>query len=548
MMENPYRLYLAGAFRFECPAGNKIDMLGKKSRAIIGFLGTGIDHERPRAWVLDHLWSDRGERQAAASYRQCIYELRRSLGEGSDILEVASNRLALKPGRIWVDVDDTDYLTTLCANTAELPEFLADLDIRDPEFEHWLRDRRSWLASCMETLRAPPNEQPRQKPIELQKHPMRPIVIRGKVFGDSQKTAAINSVLLDLICKSIDENGRVKIVDEATMSGLRPTDAARAFRVQVNSLENGGGVGVSTTLTRSYDGTVFSNEMRVTQGADLLGQDENGGIDLVNEAVQCALDEIVSYEERLSESQIATALCLSAVRSALDLSGGSLERADRRLETAYEIDPQPVFLAWRAYLRTFQLGENGNICRQSTQDEMQHLISLAEEQQPGNSIILSLSAFIRSMWLLSNEEALGLAVRSTAINPANPVGIAYLGMVQTHLGHFEEGYKLTRRANALTSRGLMKRSIRYVAMRSAACAGHYAEALRIGEGLSRDLPGFVAPKRLMGLLYMKDGRPDLAELVAEDMRQVESDYSLDKMQDFFRASPLLYRCELGEPT
>lgn len=533
-----FKLYLVGPFRLEDAAGRLVEVKGKKSRAILAILGTGIDKARARAWIEDHLWSGREPKQARASYRQCILELRRALGTDSDLLQAGAEMLALDPTRIWVDADDADYLATLSSGQGEPPVFLADLAIPDPAFERWLTDRRDWIKGCLAPVVAASAE-----PLQ------RPIVIRGKGAGDGAAATTFNAVMQDLICKSIDDNGRVQLVDEATMPGLSRADAERAFRVQVNSLDHSGGRGFSVNLTRSVDGTIFSNLIRLSGagGSSALQVDGFDVIDLVNEAVEQSLNEIAGYEARIPEARLATALCFRAMKSITDYSPDALHGADRLLAKAYDIDPQPVFLAWRAYLRTFLLGEGGADA-QSTREEMEHFISLAEEQEPGNSIILSLAAFIRSMWLLSNEEAFELAQRSNTLNPTNPFGISYLGMVHTHLGNFEEGYRLTRRANSLRVSPTAKSSIRYVAMRSAACAGHYAEALRIGEALGRDAPNFTAPKRLMGLLYMKSGRTAEAEAMVEIMRRTESDYSLEKMRDSFRASPLLHRSDLGKET
>ena len=543
MSANLYKLYLVGPFRLEDPSGRVIDIKGKKSRAILGILGTGIDKARPRTWVVEHLWSGRGERQAAASFRQCIFELRRALRGDRDILQSSPHLLALDPARIWVDVDDADYLEAIGETHAkthgEAPVFLADLNIRDPAFEGWLKDRRDWIAGCLKPVRA---SDPTPAPL------LRPIIIRGKAEGESLKSRTFNAVMQDLICKSIDDNGRVQLVDETSMTGLSHTDAERAFRVHVNSIDHRGRLGFSVNMTRSADGTIFSNLIRLSGAGASPQVDGFDVIDLVNEAVEQSLEEIAGYEAQIPEARIATALCFRAMKSLDDYSPGSIENADQLLVKAYGIDPQPVFLAWRAYLRTFLLGEGGGACAQSTREEMELFITLAEEQQPGNSIILSLAAFIRSMWLLSNEEAFDLAQRSNTLNPTNPFGISYLGMVHTHLGNFEEGYRLTRRANSLSVSPAAKSSIRYVAMRSAACAGRYGEALKIGEALSRDAPHFVAPKRLMGLLYMKCGRMAEAETLVETLRLQEPDYSLEKMRDAFRASPLLHKSELGAAT
>lgn len=529
MSEHCYKLYLIGPFRLESPTGATLEIKAKKSRAILAALGTGRDKARSRAWLQDHLWSGRGSDHMAASYRQSLFALRRALGADSDLLISDKQMLALDADRIWVDADDEAYLSDLAKTPGEPPQFLADLRIPDPAFERWLTDRRTHFARHLS-----PTPKPKDTPLQ------RPIVIRGRPDGGLVATQTYNAVLQDLICKSIDDTGRVQLVDEVSMSGLSRVDAERAFRVQVSSVEAAGNRGVSVNLTRSLDGTIFTTLTRVSNNIDI------DMIDMVNEAVEQSLEEIAGYEAQLPVAKIATAMCFRAMKSVTDYAPATIENADRMIARAYDIDPQPVFLAWRAYLRTFLLGEGGGNDPQAIRQEMERFISLAEEQHPGNSIILSLAAFIRSMWLLANEEALELAQRSHTLNPSNPYGISYLGMVHTHLGNFEEGYRLTKRANELLVSRSAKSSIRYVAMRSAACAGRYTEAIKIGEILAREAPHFVAPKRLMGMLYMKCGRVADAEAMVHILQQHEPDYSIEKMRDAFRASPLLHRSKLGK--
>lgn len=521
-----YRLSLIGPFRLEAPSGGPVEIKSKKSRAILAALATGRDLTRSKAWLQDHLWSDRADQQAKQSFRVALTGLRRVLGPDQNLLIVGKDMLSLDPACIWIDVGDEVHLTRATDTPGEALPFLADLAIPDPQFERWVKDRRAHYARRLTAAPTPPTQ-----PLH------RPIIIRARSDSDGA-AQRYDTILQGLICKSIDDTGKVQLVDEGAMSGLSRGDAERAFRVEVNSVDIPGMKSVSVNLTRSLDGTVFTNLVRLSETVDM--------IDLVNEAVEQSLDEIAGYEAQLPVAKIATAMCFRAMKSITDYAPTTIEAADRLIAKAYEIDPQPVFLAWRAYLRTFLLGESGGGNSQAISQEMERFISLAEEQEPGNSIILSLAAFIRSMWLLSNEEALELAQRSHQINPSNPYGISYLGMVHTHLGNFEEGYRLTRRANALTVSRSAKSSIRYVAMRSAACAGRYTEAIKIGEALDRDAPHFVAPKRLMGMLYMKCGRVADAEATVEALRVHEHDYSMEKMRDAFRASPLLHRSKLGK--
>lgn len=521
-----YKLSLIGPFRLEASSGGLIEIKSKKSRAMLAALATGSDLTRSKAWLQDLLWSDRGDQQAKQSIRVALTGLRRALGPGQDLLQVGRDMLSLDPARIWIDVGHEAHLTLVANAPGEAPLFLADLNIPDPQFERWQKDRRAHYARRFSAAQTPPTQ-----PLH------RPIVIRARPDSEGA-TQRYDTILQGLICKSIDDTGKVQLVDEGAMPGLSRLDAERAFRVEVNSVEMPGLKSVSVNLTRALDGTVFTNLVRLSETVDM--------VDLVNEAVEQSLNEIAGYEAQLPAAKIATAICFRAMKSITDYAPTTIEAADRQIAKAHEIDPQPVFLAWRAYLRTFLLGESGGGNSQAISQEMERFISLAEEQEPGNSIILSLAAFIRSMWLLSNEEALELAQRSHQLNPSNPYGISYLGMVHTHLGNFEEGYRLTRRANALTVSRSAKSSIRYVAMRSAACAGRYTEAIKIGEALDRDATHFLAPKRLMGMLYMKCGRVADAEAMVETLRLHEHDYSMEKMRDAFRASPLLHRSKLGK--
>jgi hypothetical protein len=526
MSSDLHRIYVLGPFRVETPAGATVEIKAKRARAILAALATGRDLARPRAWLQDHLWSERPKAQSGLSMRQCLHSLRRDLGEGSAILTTDKDVVGLDAGQVWVDVRDDDHLAGLGEAAGEAPQFLDGLTIEDPAFQRWLEDRRRHYGRRL----APPVP-PEAGPVA------RPIVIRGR--PDGMITAqTYDTVLQDLICKSIDDAGRVRLLDEGDMPRLSRAEAERAFRVQVASADMGGGTrGVSVNMSRSSDGSVFTNLVRVSDDIDM--------IDLVNEAVMHSMEEIARYGNDLPHHKIATALTVRALMTVTNYAPSTIENADALIARAYEIDPQPAFLAWRAYLRTFLLGEAVGGNAQAIREEMERMIALAEEQDPHNSIVLSLAAFIHSMWLLSNENALELAQRSHKLNPANAYGISYLGMVHTHLGNFEEGYRLTRRANSLTVHPNAKSSIRYVAMRSAACAGRYTEAIVIGETLARDTPSFVAPKRLMGMLYMKVGRVEEAEAMVEILKQHEPDYSVEKMRDAFRASPLLHRSSLG---
>ncbi|QDG76406.1 hypothetical protein [Labrenzia sp. PHM005] len=532
-----FRLFLAGSFRIERPSGAPIALKNRKAQALLAFLAVTHGNVRARAWIKDHLWSTRAPEQADVSLRQCLYGIRKILGHDRDLLMASDRRLRLAPDRIWVDVEDEGYLAEIVSRNDEMPTFLADLNFPDPRFERWVQDRRKWLeVKLLDLSSAKPT---RHRPAGAKT--LQPYLIRGSILADGAKSKIFNSVLQTLICKSVDESGAVKIIDADVMNQLQSLEKKAAFRLKTY----GSDIGIGASLIREADGTIFSDAFRC------LSQDENAilqsfdVIDLVNEAVHRAFDEIAKLQTRLPNTEISSAMCLNALKSLTDYSAESISEADQLIARAYEINPRGAYLSWRGYLRTFLLGEKHDCCAISTAEEMENFITKAMEMDKTNSLILSVGAFMRSIWSVSIGEALELAERSNRLNPSNPLGISYLGMVNSHIGNLEKGYRLGKRAYALTTNGMTRCSIGYVAMRTAACAGHFSEALRIGEDLTRTMPGFRSPMRMMGMLYSELGRFDRATQIEKTLQETDPEYSLKKIRSYYKNSPQMQKTALA---
>src|SRR6266699_1461288 len=75
------RIALIGAFRVLAPDGEDLTPRGRKARALLAILALTPTRRRSRPALQDKLWSDRGPEQGAASLRQTLTEIRRTLGE-----------------------------------------------------------------------------------------------------------------------------------------------------------------------------------------------------------------------------------------------------------------------------------------------------------------------------------------------------------------------------------------------------------------------------------------------------------------------------------
>lgn len=129
--------------------GAEITPRSRKARALLAYLlieKGSVDRDR----LAGLLWSERGEAQARASLRQCLFELRSCSPEIASIIDAGRQQLAIKSDDVDVDLDhmldlaareDADELASCLA--AAGTTLLEGLDGTDSAFDQWLRPVRS---------------------------------------------------------------------------------------------------------------------------------------------------------------------------------------------------------------------------------------------------------------------------------------------------------------------------------------------------------------------------------------------------------------------
>src|SRR5262245_59803048 len=133
-----------------CVDGKDIEIIGRKSRALMAYLALSETGEESRERLVGLLWSETEEEKARASLRQALHELRRALDDaGFDGL--AADKLAIRIDRsrvavdLWDIVDDAEAghaHLLLLACKRPLEGLLEDLETVDPAFRAWLLARR----------------------------------------------------------------------------------------------------------------------------------------------------------------------------------------------------------------------------------------------------------------------------------------------------------------------------------------------------------------------------------------------------------------------
>lgn len=121
---------------------------GRKTRALLAIVVLSSPRPVLRSRLAELLWSRRPEEQARASLRQEIHRLLEVLAPaGTEILQINRDSLALRPGVVWVDVEEVLRATTSHPGALALldSELLEELDGVDPAFDGWLMGERERL-------------------------------------------------------------------------------------------------------------------------------------------------------------------------------------------------------------------------------------------------------------------------------------------------------------------------------------------------------------------------------------------------------------------
>jgi tetratricopeptide (TPR) repeat protein len=504
-------------------------------------LATGPAMSRSRSWLMDHLWSDRSPDQASGSLRQSLREIRKALGKDKQKIVSGQSMVRLDAEHVWIDGSDDAYLSKIAASSDEELEFLSNIDINDREFEHWVRDKRQYFAERIETLRS-------QLPIgRRNKTPAdssAPTILRGTATGSDRKWGVFSEILSDLVCKSLGDFGPVRVVGASDDRSIARSKQRHAIRLDSRAFAFADRSGAGVTLTRQDDNSVIFQTLRAFGDCAKPSLEQLEALQLVNAAADRATQEFTRMYPLSDDRRHAASLGYDGIQRLFQFRFNELEQIDRQFAEAFEMDRKAAYLVWRAYLRTFILGERPDVPADRTMEEIRSLTADAMQLDPGNSLVLALCAFITSMWLLDHAAGLELARRSVELNPANPLGVAYLGLSYLHLGDLEKGYKYADKAHRISGPGSYRNAVTFIAMTAAAYSGRHAEAIGLGEALTRAAPQFGATQRMLGLLYRKIGREADSERIVETLRKSEPNFSFKLMKDGMYRSAIVRKTEL----
>lgn len=493
------RLQLHGPFAVTAPDGEDLTPKPHKARALLALLATAADHRRSRRWIEERLWSDRGPQQAAGSLRQALVDLRKSLDR---------HEAVLLADREWVGLDTAGVTIA----TVEGREFLEGISVRDPAFLRWVESQRRRDIA----LAAPGAPAPAETDA--------PVVIRiGTTNLPGTGCGIIAEIVSSRIAADISDHVTAQIVSGP--AGRRSCD----FDVTCNVVEdNGICLAFIKVVHEPTQRVLFAKDCRfVGTAASLVGSEA-----LISAAYEAAERTVARAPHVLGLARVATksaALGQLALHRMFSFDESQLAEADRLMEAAWEVEENPVHLAWRGLLQMVKAIEQPQALRPDLHDLADRLTHHALERDDGNATVKALVAQTQAMLFNDARAAGAAATKALAENPRNPYALLAMAVAQTLAGEGEEAYRLSRLGRTYAERSAFRHW--WDAHHATVCiaTGRYDEAIAAAEAARFAAPSLRPAYRFLLSLYAKRGDLIKAEEMRAKLEALEPGFTIDKM-------------------
>lgn len=505
------RINLHGMFRLETGDGRDLSPRSAKACGLIALLTLSPRGQRTRVWLQDRLWSDRGRDQGAASLRQALSQIRRDLGCCAGLIGATRSHVALDLARVEVVPPPGDR---------PAPELLEGIDIRDSEFEAWLRAERA--------ARAAPGAVGaggvRAAGAALMRNPTRSVFLNAATPSAGPERL-FEDLFIDCLERSITET----LVADVYRRAPDP-DEPDPIVVSVSAFRaDGQDFGLRLSVEEGPRRRALWSGRRTAPARGAPPVDHAEILSLVHEVTEALGDGLLAKSTRNRDALDAALLARLAVRKIFTMNAAEIIEADALLAQAFALDPRAVFLAWQVQLRVIQRMERHLTFANTADSDIQDLIARALRLEPGNSLVLATAA--NALVLIDGDIASGveLARRSLALNAANPFAWDCLSIGLLMDGKAEGAHELQLRACTIAARSPIRHFWDMGACLTSVVTGRLDAALKLAHSASVLVPEFRPPLRYMAALSAQAGDQERAFRSVERLHALEPDFSVARM-------------------
>ena len=505
-----FRIDVLGAFRTTTPDGTDKTPKGAKNQGLLAMLAMSPNMNRPRRWLEDKLWSTFGPEQASANLRQALSKLRSELAPDSDLLGSDRRSVWLDQSRIRVD------LLEEVVPADERTELLEGLDIRDPEFEDWLRQERAHLQAMVS--RATPSDS-------------RGILVNCRPEGDgSMQSQMMSEALSNHIGENVAEQVRAWRQGDPLELG---SSAAPESDVMIHSqlVADGNGFMLFLKATHNPSARILYSKLQRIEGLNAIIDCDTQVGRTIYEAADQILGKLPHVLEKDRPESRATALSRLALYRMFSFDQDALREAYGLMEQAYRHDENPVYLAWSSLIRTAQLIELSEPDQSDLKDETIALSCKAIELGADNGLVHAIVSKVRGTGVGDLSGVLDLARTAVDRNPASAFGWKALSDAYLRLGDAENAFVHSSRARNLARSSPFKHFWDSGHCIVAIAAGRMEEALEAGEAAARAAPLSRPALRHLLALYALKNEFAKAQAVAEKLTKIEPGFTIERLID-----------------
>ena len=516
------RIRVCGAFQVESAGGEVLTPKGRKECGLLALLALGKGLRRSREALQDKLWSESEAPKAQASLRRALANIRKSLGPYAEILQCDRLEVRLDPARVEVLRDP------------EQPgdELLETPQVKDPEFENWLRDLRQRAAAGQpgpeagartgaRTGAGPfPGSFPGPVPVPSAplagQKPRSLFVIQQVTDPGSDAEAMASEAVRDAIAK------RLLALDGITV--LLPDcpvePGATTTTVELRSAVENGSYYLFLRLVYGIDRICFWSD-RLT--CDLQLDKIVSSPDLAA-FLSRALDAIVTNNP--GARAVPTPGYALVHRTAMLLFTGNRDKileAQTILRDLHGPDSSGCVAAWRAFGLLTQSLEFGERRPQLVETAL----ALAEEALTAGGadpVVPALASIVNVKLNGDFDYGHHLALKACALGDQNPYALNAMSQACFFRGEFERGYQLSKKAQFLTNGMRNSHYWDIQACLAALGVGKIDRAFEYARKSHIEWPGNRPSLRyLVALSILKDDWP-AARLYAGKLRRLEPDF------------------------
>jgi DNA-binding SARP family transcriptional activator len=438
-----YHIFLLGPLRVIAPDGSDVTPSGAKAQGLVALLAMPPGKSWSRSALQDKLWSDRTPQNGRDSLKKEISKVRKLFaGDESDALIVAGQVLRLDETAVRVDVYDPDLRAE--HRGPLLPELLEGCDVRDPQFEAWLRECRSSLHHLSE--RATPTAC-LDKP-SVSREPRLKIAILPAIAAQGPiDVSMLADMIIDRLAIALRQLDIFDIIDFREKPGAEMGRGADVT-LRLKAMMLGDELFLSIMAHQSGCQRLLWADRRLLRVAGF-------GTEEVSSVVANFLDRLLSALLELTrssdaEQRAATRFALDAIDLMFRLEKPSIEGASRALRRAIDISPRSPYLALFAFNNVFRLEASKGRDMAALREHTDELVARALETDPFNPFARSLITHVYSFMFRDFEAAERMIAPLGSSPPDTPFYFHSLAALRLYTGRLSEARRAAEQCKAMS--------------------------------------------------------------------------------------------------